>query len=92
MIVYIRIVRIMLNGLLKCLESRCRVTLLHMNAGDLHPALCERRQCLDRLLKILLCSLGIAPEELVGAPNIQSLGLAFCEGDALVDSLVYQSY
>jgi hypothetical protein len=68
-IIDVGVVGIVLDSLVEALKSHLGVTLFHMDAGDLDPALRKGRNELDRLQQIFLGTLDVANEESAKQPS-----------------------
>ena len=65
MVVDVRVVLIMPDGRLKVTERARGVAQLHVDTGDLDPALNESRKQVQTLFEIFPCALRVADEESV---------------------------
>ena len=89
-IVYIRVVRVVLDSLLEALESFLRVTLLHPYARDLDPRLRQTRLELERVEEVRLGAVDVCHEELECPAQIQGLRAPVVPRDALLERLVHE--
>lgn len=62
-VIDIRIIRVVLNGVLKALERGLRISLLHMHTSNLHQTLGERGNEADGLEKIGFSTFNVTSEE-----------------------------
>ena len=102
----IRVRGVVLERLLEAVKRLDDITLLHVDACQLHPALCQRRDELHGSLEVFLRSRDISCQEpirrsarlvgqsreplLEGSSKVESLSLAQVPRDSLRDGLVYE--
>ena len=72
-VVYVRVVRVVLDSLLEALESFLRVTLFHPYARNLDPGLCQRGLEFQRLQEVFLRAVHIHHQELEGTTEVERL-------------------
>jgi hypothetical protein len=77
MIIDIRIVRVVFDCVLKTLECRRWVALLHVYTSDLDEGLGERRDEFDTLVEIGFSTLNVPHQELERSSEVECLSFAF---------------
>ena len=87
-VIDVRVVRIVLDGLLEALERLLGLSLFHVHTGNLDPRLRQRRQELQRLQEILLRAVNVGHQELERAAEIECLCFASIPRDALFDRFI----